>query len=34
MMMKVLLELRDAFGRWGKRKVDSLAYQKKLRREW
>ena len=24
----------DAFGLWGKRKVDGLAYQKKVRREW
>jgi len=24
----------DAFGLWGKRKVDSLAYQKKVRSEW
>jgi metal-responsive CopG/Arc/MetJ family transcriptional regulator len=24
----------DAFGLWGKRKVDGLAYQKKLRGEW
>jgi len=24
----------DAFGRWGKRKVDGLAYQKKVRGEW
>jgi metal-responsive CopG/Arc/MetJ family transcriptional regulator len=24
----------DAFGLWGKRKVDGLAYQKKLRSEW
>jgi metal-responsive CopG/Arc/MetJ family transcriptional regulator len=25
---------RDAFGLWGKRKVDGLAYQEKVRREW
>ena len=25
---------RDAFGLWGKRKLDGLAYQKKLRGEW
>ena len=24
----------DAFGLWGKRKVDGLAYQKKMRGEW
>lgn len=24
----------EAFGSWGKRKVDGLAYQKKLRSEW
>jgi predicted transcriptional regulator len=24
----------DAFGLWGKRKADGLAYQKKLRGEW
>lgn len=24
----------DAFGLWGKRKGDGLAYQKKLRAEW
>ncbi len=24
----------DAFGLWGKRKVDGLAYQEKARREW
>ena len=24
----------DAFGLWGNRKVDGLAYQKKLRGEW
>jgi hypothetical protein len=24
----------DAFGLWGKRKVDGLAYQKKTRSEW
>jgi len=24
----------DAFGLWGKRKVDGLAYQKKMRAEW
>ena len=24
----------DAFGLWGKRKVDGLAYQTKVRREW
>lgn len=24
----------DAFGLWGKRKVDGLTYQKKVRREW
>jgi metal-responsive CopG/Arc/MetJ family transcriptional regulator len=24
----------DAFGLWGKRKVDGLAYQEKVRREW
>jgi hypothetical protein len=25
---------RDAFGLWGKRKVDGLAYQGKMRSEW
>ena len=25
---------RGAFGLWGKRKLDGLAYQKKLRGEW
>jgi metal-responsive CopG/Arc/MetJ family transcriptional regulator len=24
----------DAFGLWGKRKVDGLVYQQKVRREW
>jgi metal-responsive CopG/Arc/MetJ family transcriptional regulator len=24
----------DAFGLWGRRKVDGLAYQKKVRSEW
>jgi predicted transcriptional regulator len=24
----------DAFGLWGNRKVDGLAYQKRVRREW
>ncbi len=24
----------DAFGLWGKNKIDGLAYQKKLRAEW
>ena len=24
----------DSFGLWGKRKVDGLAYQEKVRREW
>jgi metal-responsive CopG/Arc/MetJ family transcriptional regulator len=24
----------DAFGLWGKRKTDGLAYQKKMRSEW
>jgi metal-responsive CopG/Arc/MetJ family transcriptional regulator len=24
----------DAFGLWGKREVDGLAYQKKVRSEW
>jgi metal-responsive CopG/Arc/MetJ family transcriptional regulator len=24
----------DAFGLWGKRKVDGLAYQRKIRGEW
>jgi metal-responsive CopG/Arc/MetJ family transcriptional regulator len=24
----------DAFGLWGKRKVDGLAYQEKVREEW
>lgn len=24
----------DAFGLWGKRKADGLAYQKKVRSEW
>jgi len=24
----------DAFGLWGKRKVDGLAYQEKVRKEW
>ena len=24
----------DVFGRWGKRKVDGLAYQEKVRSEW
>jgi metal-responsive CopG/Arc/MetJ family transcriptional regulator len=24
----------DAFGLWGKRKIDGLAYQEKVRREW
>jgi predicted transcriptional regulator len=25
---------REAFGLWGNRKVDGLAYQRKMRREW
>lgn len=25
---------RDAFGLWGQRKVDGLAYQEKMRGEW
>jgi predicted transcriptional regulator len=25
---------RDAFGLWGRRKLDALAYQAKVRREW
>jgi len=28
------LQEGDAFGLWGKRKVDGLAYQKKVRGEW
>jgi metal-responsive CopG/Arc/MetJ family transcriptional regulator len=24
----------DAFGLWGKRKIDGLAYQKRVRSEW
>jgi metal-responsive CopG/Arc/MetJ family transcriptional regulator len=24
----------EAFGLWGKRKIDGLAYQKKVRNEW
>jgi metal-responsive CopG/Arc/MetJ family transcriptional regulator len=24
----------DAFGLWGKQKIDGLAYQKKVRNEW
>ncbi len=24
----------DAFGLWGKRKIDGLVYQEKVRREW
>jgi predicted transcriptional regulator len=24
----------DAFGLWGNRKVDGLAYQRRMRREW
>jgi len=24
----------DAFGLWGNRKIDGLAYQKRMRREW
>jgi metal-responsive CopG/Arc/MetJ family transcriptional regulator len=24
----------DAFGLWGKRKIDGLAYQEKVRKEW
>lgn len=24
----------DAFGLWGKRKIDGLAYQEKIRSEW
>jgi metal-responsive CopG/Arc/MetJ family transcriptional regulator len=24
----------DAFGLWGKRKIDGLAYQEKMRSEW
>ena len=24
----------DAFGLWGDRKIDGLAYQEKIRREW
>ncbi|MCC2689436.1 MAG: transcriptional regulator CopG-like protein [Rhizobiaceae bacterium] len=25
---------QNAFGLWGERKIDGLAYQKKVRREW
>ena len=27
-------QVDDAFGLWGKRKVDGLAYQNKVRHEW
>ncbi|WP_353040276.1 hypothetical protein [Mesorhizobium sp. M1423] len=27
-------QVEDGFGLWDKRKVDGLAYQEKLRREW
>jgi predicted transcriptional regulator len=27
-------EVEDGFGLWGQRKVDGLAYQEKVRREW
>ena len=27
-------QVEDGFGLWGKRKVDGLAYQQKVRREW
>lgn len=27
-------QVEDSFGLWGKRKVDGLAYQEKVRREW
>ncbi len=27
-------QVEDGFGLWGKRKVDGLTYQKKVRREW
>jgi predicted transcriptional regulator len=27
-------QVEDGFGLWGKRKVDGLAYQEKVRREW
>lgn len=27
-------QVEDGFGLWGKRKVDGLAYQDKVRREW
>ena len=29
-----LTELDDAFGLWGNRRIDGLAYQEKLRDEW
>lgn len=29
-----LTELDDAFGLWGNRRVDGLAYQSELRNEW
>jgi predicted transcriptional regulator len=27
-------QVEDGFGLWGRRKVDGLAYQEKVRREW
>ena len=27
-------QVEDGFGLWGKRKVDGLVYQQKVRREW
>jgi predicted transcriptional regulator len=27
-------QVEDGFGLWGQRKVDGLAYQEKVRREW
>jgi predicted transcriptional regulator len=27
-------QVDDGFGLWGKRKVDGVAYQEKMRREW
>lgn len=27
-------QVEDGFGLWGKRKIDGLAYQEKVRREW
>jgi predicted transcriptional regulator len=27
-------QIDDSFGLWGKRKVDGVAYQKKVRSEW